>query len=81
MHDVLIIGVPLVVLLAGILLNRSDFKDLRADATDQLKGMKADAAARHTEVLARFNMLASDMRQFYHLTGKLEARMDAVEKR
>jgi hypothetical protein len=106
MHDVFIIGVPLVVILAGILLNRSEFKDLRSEIKDvrsemrsefkevrsemkdlrgdvgiQIQGIKADAAARHSEVLARFNVLEADMRQFYHLTGKLEARVDTIEKR
>ena len=88
MHDVFIIGVPLVVILAGILLNRSEYrdlrseiKDLRLDVSDQIKGIKGDAATRHSEVLARFNVLEADMRQFYHLAGKLEARMDSIEKR
>ncbi len=30
MHDVIVVGVPLLAILAGILFNRNDFKDLRA---------------------------------------------------
>ncbi len=91
MHDVLIVGLPMVMILAGILLNRSDAKDLRSEMKDvrsemkdvrsEMKDVRQEASVRHSEVLARFNVLEADMRQFYHLTGKLEARMDAMEKR
>lgn len=88
MHDVLIVGLPMLMILAGILLNRADVKELRAEMKADIssvrfdmKDMRQEANARHAEVLARFNVLEADMRQFYHLTGKLEARMDALEKR
>ena len=49
--------------------------------------MNAGFALR-TEMNARFNKIKdhlgridADLRQFYHLTGKLEARMDAIDKR
>lgn len=81
MHDVLIVGLPMLMILAGILMNRADVKELRAEMKAELGGMRQEANARHSEVLARFNVLEADMGQFYHLTGKLEARMDALEKR
>ena len=31
MHDVVIVGIPLVAILAGILFSRSDIKDLRSE--------------------------------------------------
>ena len=77
MHDVLLGGLPMLMILAGILMNRSDVKEL----CSEMNGMRQEANARHSEVLARFNVLEVDTRQFYHLTGKLEARMDAMEKR
>ena len=84
MHDVIIVGLPLLMILAGILMNRSDAKDLRSEMKDvrsEMKDLRQEAIGRHSEVLARFNVLEADMRQFYHLTGKLEARMDSFEKR
>ena len=91
MHDVIIVGLPLLMILAGILMNRSDAKDLRSEMKDvrsemkdvrsEMKDLRLEAIGRHSEVLARFNVLEADMRQFYHLTGKLEARMDSFEKR
>ena len=80
MHDVVIVGIPLLAILAGILLNRSDASAIRAELQNEIKGVREDARTRHAELLTRFNVLESDMRQFYHLTGKLEARMDAIEK-
>ena len=77
MHDIVVVGVPLIAILAGILFNRSDLRELRADMD-----------ARFNKVDARFNkiddhlgQINADLRQFYHLTGKLEGRMDAIEKR
>lgn len=70
MHDVVIVDVPILVILAGIVFNRNDVKELRNEA-----------AARHTEVLSRLSNIDGDLRQFYQLTGKLEGRMDTIEKR
>ena len=80
MYDVVIVGIPLLAILAGILLNRSDAAAIRAALQNESNGVREDARTRHAQLLARFNVLGSDMRQFYHLTGKLEARMDSIEK-
>ncbi len=64
-HDVIIVGLPLLMILGGILMNRSDAKDLRSE----MKDLRQEAIGRHSEVLARFNVLEADMRQFYHLAG------------
>ncbi len=52
------IGVPTLLILAGLLVNWSATKELAA----------------------RFAVFESDMRQFFHLTGKLEGRVDALER-
>jgi hypothetical protein len=77
MHDLLIIGVPLVVIIAGILFNRGDAKELRAE----LKDLRAEMAGSFNKVESRLDRIDADLRQFYHLSGKLEGRMDALEKR
>lgn len=106
MHDVFIVGVPLIVILAGILLSRSDIKDLRAEMKDHraetkaahkelraelhatrdelranIQSLRAEGDARHIEVLSRLGNIDTDLRQFYHLTGKLEGRIEVMEKR
>ena len=37
--------------------------------------------AMQTALEARLTTLEADMRQFYHLTGKLEGRMDSIENK
>jgi hypothetical protein len=77
MHDVVVVGVPLVAIFAGILFNRNDVRELRADMVARFN--KVDN--RFDKVDDRLDRIDADLRQFYHLSGKLEGRMDAIEKR
>lgn len=84
MHDIITVGVPLIAILAGVLFNRSDSKDIRTE----LGALRSEMNTRFGEMTNRFNKVEdhlgridADLRQFYHLTGKLEARMDSLEKR
>jgi hypothetical protein len=77
MHDVIIVGVPLIAILAGIFFSRNDIKDLRGE----IKDLRSEMNARFARVDSHLDRIDADLRQFYHLTGKLEARMDAIEKR
>jgi DNA anti-recombination protein RmuC len=77
MHDIVIVGVPLVAILAGIFFSRSDIKDLRAEMRSEFNKVYD----RFNKVEDHLGRIDADLRQFYHLTGKLEARMDAIEKR
>ena len=90
MHDVIIVGVPLLAILAGILFNRGDVKDLRSEIKDlrseikdvrsEIKDLRSDMQARFNKMEGHLDRIDADLRQFYHLTGKLEARMDSFEK-
>lgn len=77
MHDVVVVGIPLVAILAGILFGRNDVKELRAE----MNTFRSDVTSRFNRVDDHLGRIDADLRQFYHLTGKLEARMDAIEKR
>lgn len=68
MHDVAIVGIPLIAILAGILFGRSDTKDLRAE----LKDLRTEMNSRFSRVDDHLGRIDADLRQFYHLTGKLE---------
>jgi hypothetical protein len=91
MHDIVIVGIPLLAILAGILFNRSDSKDIRSEIRDvrsEIKDVRSEGKDLRSEMQSGFNRIDdhlgridADLRQFYHLTGKLEARMDAIEKR
>jgi hypothetical protein len=84
MHDVIVVGVPLLAILAGILFNRNDFRDLRSEMSglrSEMNGLRAEMNARFNKIEDRLAGIDADLRQFYHLTGKLEGRVDAIEKR
>ena len=88
MHDIVIVGIPLIAILAGILFGRSDAKDLRGEMKDLRAEMNArfnkisgDVDSRFNKVEDHLGRIDADLRQFYHLTGKLEARMDSLDKR
>ena len=74
MHDVFTVGIPLLAILAGIFFSRSDIKDVRSE----LKDLRSEMLTRFSRVEDRFNKVEdhlgridADLRQFYHLTGKL----------
>lgn len=77
MHDVVIVGIPLLAILAGILFNRGDVKDLRSE----MKDLRSEMTSGFNKVEEHLERIDADLRQFYHLTGKLEGRIDAIEKR
>ena len=77
MHDVVFATIPVAAILAGILFNRNDTKDLRAE----MNAGFARIETRFNKIEDHLGRIDADLRQFYHLTGKLEARMDAIDKR
>ncbi len=70
MHDVVTVEIPLLAILAGVLFNRNVTRDLRAEMN-----------TRFNKVEDHLGRIGADLRQFYHLTGTLEARTDAFDKR
>jgi ABC-type phosphate transport system auxiliary subunit len=72
-------------ILAGILLNNKGLSDLRAElkaeSADLRAEFKAELRAEISRIDARLNSLQSDLNQFYVVMGKLEGRLDAIEKR
>jgi predicted nuclease with TOPRIM domain len=88
MHDVFTVGIPLLAILAGIFFSRSDIKELRTEVKKEITDLRSDIDARFNKVDERFariedhlNRIDSDLRQFYHMAGKLEGRIESLEKR
>jgi len=69
LQTALTIGVPVVVILIGMLLNRQDANRLDA---------KIDSL-RH-DIGGKIDGLRSDMREFYRTLGQHESRLDNLEK-
>lgn len=61
-------------ILAGILLNNKGLSDLKAE-------MRGDFRAEISRIDARLNGIQSDLNQFYAGSGRLEGRIEAIEKR
>jgi hypothetical protein len=77
MHDVIVVGIPMIAILAGILFNRSDVIGLRSE----MKDTRAEITALAAKVDAGFARIDADLRQFFQMTGKLEGRIVEISKR
>jgi hypothetical protein len=95
-HDVITVGIPLLAILAGILFSRSDIKELRTEMQGQMKDLRTELrsdfrelrtevrqeiAELRGEMNARFDAIDAELRYFHGVTGKLDGRVDALEKR
>lgn len=85
MHDVIVVTVPLVAILAGILFSRSDLQNLRGELKGDIKDLRNEMNARFDrvdlEMNARFDRVDAELRYFHGVTGKLDGRVEALEKR
>jgi hypothetical protein len=70
MHDLLVVGVPLLASLGGGLLNRQDVLTLRTDIN-----------RRFDLVDARFDSIQRDMREFYGEQARHDVRIAALEQK
>jgi hypothetical protein len=68
-------------ILAGILLNNKGLSDLKAELKADIAELKAEFRSEISRIDARLNAMQSDLKQFYVVMGKLEVRLDAIEKR
>ena len=58
MHDVLIVSVPLLTILAGLFFNRSEMQALRAEMRTEIKDLRA-------EINGRFDRVDAELRSFH----------------
>jgi hypothetical protein len=76
MHDTITVGVPVLVILLGILLNQRGLErlDLRID---KLEG-KMESRFVHME--GRIDRVQADMAQFYRILGEHGAKIENMQK-
>ncbi len=73
MHDALTIGIPLVAIFAGILMNRQDISSLRSDLRSEIGSLRS-------EMNSRFDSIQRDMREFYGEQSRHEVRISTLEQ-
>jgi chromosome segregation ATPase len=84
MHDALVIGVPVVVILVGILLNRQDATAIRSDLRAEINGLRSDIYPRlesiQRDIDARLDAIHRDMREFYAEQARHDVRINKLEQ-
>ena len=88
MHDLLIVGVPLWAILAGLFLNNQQLEKLDTRMTSRFTALDSRFDKFESNVDFRFNRLdshmdrmQSDLSRFFTILGKHEVRLDVLEKR
>jgi hypothetical protein len=91
MHDAITVGVPVLAILLGILLNQRGLERLesRVDKLETRMDQRFDAVDRRFEgidrrfdtIEARIDRIHADFGNFRQTLGQHDARLDAVEKR
>ena len=80
MHDTFTIGIPVLAILAGILLNRSDVKELRNEMRSELGNvrneMRNDSGSVRGEMGSLRSSLLSEIKE---LRSEMNRRFDAVD--
>ncbi len=80
----ILIAVVLVTLLAGLFFNYKAASELKSDIVrldDKIGRLDSKIDGVQSDLSRKIDAVQADLRQFYHLTGKLEGRLDAVERR
>jgi hypothetical protein len=70
MHDLLIVGVPLVAILAGQVFNWSALKDFKAEVKSEF-----------STVNGRLDGVQADLSEFYRVLRQHDKAIDVLEKR
>jgi hypothetical protein len=77
MHDIVVVGVPLLAILAGILFNNGKSDGLEARINSRFDRMDN----RIDRLETRLDRMQADLSQFYTITAKHEIRIESLEKR
>jgi hypothetical protein len=65
MHDVIVVGIPMIAIVAGILFNRSDARDLRAEMAALRAEVRGEIGSLRSELHAGFARIDADLRRSF----------------
>ncbi len=77
MHDVMTIGIPVLAILFGILLNQRGLDRVQGDISNLRSEMNTKFA--HTD--SRIDRIQADLLQFYRTLGEHDAKIENIENR
>ena len=80
MHDAFTIGIPLIAILAGILLNRQEVNNLRTEMISRFDKVDAKFETVQRAIDARLENIQRDMREFYGEQARHDVRIGALEQ-
>ncbi len=87
MHEYTPFAITIAVIVAGILFNKYDLNSLRNEIAarfeprfDQIDRRFDQIDKRLDRIEARITVIEGDLRSFYSVTGKHEARIDILER-
>jgi hypothetical protein len=91
MHDVIVVGIPLLAIMAGILMNRQDVNllrgeigGLRSELHSEVGSLRSELHSEigglRSEMNARFDSIQRDMREFYAELARHDTRIAVLEQ-
>ena len=85
MHDAITVGLPLLAILFGILLNQQGLRDLRSELkselTAQIGSLRSEMITRFAHTDSRIDRVQADLQQFYRTLGEHEKAIEIIERR
>ncbi len=76
MHDLLIVSVPLLTILAGLFFNNRAISELKSE----IKDIRAEINEFRSETRARFDRVDDRLVDIYRIIGEHEGRLQALER-
>ena len=80
MHDALTIGIPVLVILFGILLNQRGLDKLEARLDGRINGLEGRLDRMQSDITARLDRMQADLSMFYRTLGEHGADIDHLKK-
>jgi hypothetical protein len=81
MHEYVPFAITLLAILAGILLNRNDVKDLRAEFRAEIGTVRGEIGSFRTEMNARLTKIQDDLNGFHRSLGQHDKAIEILEKK
>ncbi len=80
MHDVIVVGLPLLAILAGIFFNNSRFDRLETRVDKFQFDLTAKIERVQSDLTVRIDRMQADLGNFYGILGEHKAKIENLEK-